>query len=45
MAPLFNGAGGKLGTLALLSVLIVFGFEKVVTRIFGRSKTVARFEA
>ncbi len=38
MTPLFNGAGGKLGTLALLSALIVFGFEKVVTRIFVRSK-------
>jgi hypothetical protein len=38
MAPLFNGAGGKLGTLALLSVLIVFGFEKVVTRITFRKK-------
>lgn len=38
MAPLFNGAGGKLGTLALLSVLIVYGFEKVVMRIFVRLK-------
>ncbi|MFP4177406.1 MAG: hypothetical protein ACLFTZ_01440 [Acholeplasmataceae bacterium] len=38
MSPLFNGSGGKLGTLALVSVLVVFGFESLSSRIITRLK-------